>query len=225
MSSCGDRAVAAVAGHEVDDARRPPRLLQQLQEAVVGQQRGARRLPQHHIAHHGRRGGQVAVDGVEVEGRHRQHEAFEWPPVETVELARRLVGLLVVEEALKRQKSTSSARSISASKGVFDRLTMMAAMCSRRRGPASRSAVRWHQSRAAQAACACSAASTARLSSAAVARWARARRRRCSCGQRTPHRCPLRTACPPMIRGISSAPRLSASSCCRSASRAGVPGA
>ena len=86
-----------VAGHEVDDARRQARLLEQAID-VVGAEHGARRrLPDDGAAHQRRRRRQVAADGGEVERRDRVDESLEAAIVELV--PHRVVGdrLLAVQ--------------------------------------------------------------------------------------------------------------------------------
>jgi hypothetical protein len=61
----GDRD--AVAGQHVDDAVGQAGGLQQAHQVVGGELLGGRGLPDHRVAHQGRRGGQVAGDGGEVE--------------------------------------------------------------------------------------------------------------------------------------------------------------
>ncbi len=66
-----------VAGDEVDDPRRQARRFQQPLHVVRARDGAGGRLPQHHVAHQGGGGGEVAADGGEVEGCHRVDEAFE----------------------------------------------------------------------------------------------------------------------------------------------------
>ena len=71
-----------------------PGLLEHLHQAVGGENRGRRRLPDDGVAHHCRAGRQVAGDRGEVEGRDRQHEALERPVLDVVPDRRRAAGLL-----------------------------------------------------------------------------------------------------------------------------------
>src|SRR4030095_2988053 len=66
-----------VAGEEVDDARRQPRLLQDLHRVVAGQDRAGGGLPHDRVAHERGRSRQVRADGREVERRDRVDEAFQ----------------------------------------------------------------------------------------------------------------------------------------------------
>ena len=96
----GQRGVADVTagtGHEVDHARRQAGFLEDLHEQPwrVDQRRSG--LPEHGIAHDGRRGRQVAGDGREIEGRYREHETFQRPVLNVVPDARRGFGLLLVD--------------------------------------------------------------------------------------------------------------------------------
>jgi hypothetical protein len=93
-----DVAVLASKGHEIDDALWQASFLEHLHNPIVGQEHRARRLPQDDVAHHSRRGGQIAADGVEVERRNRQYKPLQRTPVKAVDLASRLIGLLNVEK-------------------------------------------------------------------------------------------------------------------------------
>ena len=83
--------------HQVDDAVGQAGLLEQLHEVVGGEGGGFGALPDHGVAHEGGRGRQVARDRGEVEGRNREHEAFEWPVLHAVPNAGRRHRLLGVD--------------------------------------------------------------------------------------------------------------------------------
>ena len=91
----GDRH--RVARHEVDDAGRQARGLEQLHHVVAAQHRRLRRLPDHGVAHQRRRAGQVAADGREVERAHGVDEALERAVVGLVPDALLADRLLAVE--------------------------------------------------------------------------------------------------------------------------------
>ncbi len=93
--------LGAVAGHHVDHAVRQPGGLQQLHPQVRGEGLGEGGLPDHRVAHQGRRGRQVAGDGGEVERRDRVDEAVQRPVVHPVPhpgRADRLVGVQLAGE-------------------------------------------------------------------------------------------------------------------------------
>ena len=69
--------VDAVAGHQVDDARRHAGLLEQLHRQLGRELLRRARLPDDGVAHERRGGRQVAGDGGEVERRDRVDEALE----------------------------------------------------------------------------------------------------------------------------------------------------
>ena len=95
------RHVEAVAGEHVDDARRHPRLLEQLHRQRRGELLGRRRLPDHRVAHQRRRGRQVAGDRGEVERRDRVDEALERAVVGAVPDAGAVRDRLVGEDLLR----------------------------------------------------------------------------------------------------------------------------
>ena len=69
--------IASGTGHEIDDPCGQAAPLEQLHVIVIGQRRGAGGLPQCHVAHDGRGGGQVAADGGKVEGGNGADEAVQ----------------------------------------------------------------------------------------------------------------------------------------------------
>ncbi len=76
-----------VALHQIDDAGRQPRTLEKLQNSHSRERGERRRLPQHGVAHQGRRAGEIARDRREVEGRDGEHEAVERAQIERVRSA------------------------------------------------------------------------------------------------------------------------------------------
>src|SRR4051812_41893383 len=76
--------VDAVARQHVDHARWETGLLEQFHGQVRRELLGGRRLPDHGVAHEGRRRRKVAGDRGEVERRDRVDEAFEGPVVAAV---------------------------------------------------------------------------------------------------------------------------------------------
>ncbi len=81
-----------VARHEVDEAVRESRLLEDLVDGVVGQDGGVARLPHHAVAHDGGRVRQVAGDGREVEGRDGGDEALQRAVAHQVQRRRRILA-------------------------------------------------------------------------------------------------------------------------------------
>ena len=83
--------------YEVDDAGWQAGFLKQPHD-VPGRVDGRRRrLPEHGAAGEGRRRGQVAADGREVEGRNGEYESLEGPVLQAVPDARRGSGLVAHE--------------------------------------------------------------------------------------------------------------------------------
>ena len=74
----------AVPGQHVDHPGGSPASVQQVHDQRRGQLLGDRRLPDHHVAHQGRRGRQVAGDGGEVERGDRVDEPLQRPVVGAV---------------------------------------------------------------------------------------------------------------------------------------------
>ena len=93
----GSPTEAPGAGQEVQHAGREPGLLEEPEHVPVGEQRRGGGLPEHRVAHDGRRGGQVGADGGEVERRDREHEPLERPVLHAVPDARGRDRLLRVD--------------------------------------------------------------------------------------------------------------------------------
>src|SRR5207245_4535931 len=98
-------AVGGRPGNEVHDAGRQPRLLQQLEQVVVGVRGRGGRLPYYGAAHDRGGRGEVPADGREVEGGDRVHEPLQRTILELVPRARggdrlrgvQLLGVVEVE--------------------------------------------------------------------------------------------------------------------------------
>ena len=88
---------AVVGGQHVDYAGRQSRFLQNLVGKVRGVDGARGGFPEDGIAHEGRRGGQISLDGGKVEGRNCEHEAFQRAVLHLVTDARGVVGLVAVE--------------------------------------------------------------------------------------------------------------------------------
>ena len=86
-----------ITGEEVDDARWQAGFLEDLHHGPPRQNRSRRRFPDHGVAHHCGRTGEVAADGREVERRHRVDEAFQRPVIRLVPGGVRADRLLRVE--------------------------------------------------------------------------------------------------------------------------------
>ena len=85
-----------IDGHQVDDAFRQARFVQQFHDDMCGVDLLIGGLPHDHVAHQRSRNRQVAGDGREVEWRDGKHEAFECAVFEAVPNARcafRLLGI------------------------------------------------------------------------------------------------------------------------------------
>ena len=98
-SDLGDRG--AVAGDEVDDARRHARGLEQLHQVVRREHRARRRLPHHGIPHQRWGSRQVCGDRREVERRDGVNEPFECAVLQAVPcrvVAERLLGTQFLRE-------------------------------------------------------------------------------------------------------------------------------
>ena len=80
----GRRDLDRIARHEIDHARRQPRLFQQPVGVVPGEDGVLGRLPQHSAPDHRRDPGEVGADGREVEGADRVHEALQGPVLDPV---------------------------------------------------------------------------------------------------------------------------------------------
>ena len=89
--------LAARADHQVDHAGRQAGRHQHPHDEVRRVDGGRGRLPQHGVAHHRRRGRQVAADRGEVERRHREDEPLEGAVLDAVPHARRGDRLVLVD--------------------------------------------------------------------------------------------------------------------------------
>ena len=84
--------------HQVDDPVRQAGLMEEFHDHLGAVHLALRRFPHGHVAHQGGRAGQVAGDAGEVEGREREHEAFQRPVLDPVPGGLRTVhGLVAVD--------------------------------------------------------------------------------------------------------------------------------
>ena len=126
------RHFRGIARHEVDDARRQTRRLEQLHDVVRAQHRAGRRLPHDRASHQRRRRRQVAADRREVERRDGIDEPFEAAIVRLVPGPVRTDRLLLIE--LLREREVEAPEVDELRRGIDLRLKHRLRLAEHRRG-------------------------------------------------------------------------------------------